>query len=283
MDERRAVRWLPALRLAVAVLGTLAGAAALAQAERRAERGQDVGDLAKAAQNPIADMISLPFQNNFNFRVGPHEQLQNLLNIQPVVPISLNQDWNVITRWITPVISQPPLTITGDREFGLGDINPSFFFSPKQPTHGIIWGIGPTFVFPSGTDKTLTQGKYSIGPTFVAVVDKGPWLVGVLINNVWSFTGKSNRPDVNQMLVQPFVNYNFPGGWYLTSSPIITANWEAGHGDRWTVPIGGGFGRVFKIDKQPINMQLAAYYNVATPTGGADWQLRAELTFLFPK
>ncbi|MGO4523650.1 hypothetical protein AB4097_02165 [Microvirga sp. 2MCAF35] len=265
--------------LALAILLSLGGSGAFAQEQHEAS----AGDLAKAAQNPIADMISLPFQNNFNFNVGPHEQLQNILNIQPVIPIHLDQDWNLITRWITPVISQPPLTIPGDREFGLGDINPSFFFSPKQPTHGLTWGIGPTFVFPSGTDRTLTQGKYSIGPTFVAVVDKGPWLFGVLINNVWSFAGRSNRPDVNQMLVQPFVNYNFPGGWYLTSAPVITANWEADRGERWTVPVGGGFGRVFKIDKQPVNAQLSAYYNVASPTAGADWQLRAELTFLFPE
>jgi len=247
------------------------------------EHGQDTGDLAKAAQNPIASMISVPFQNQFNFRVGPHDQLQNVLNIEPVVPITLDQEWNLITRWITPVISQPPLTVTGDREFGLGDINPSFFFSPKQPTHGIIWGIGPTVVFPTGTDKTLTTGKYSIGPTFVALTIEGPWVLGVLANNVWSVAGKSNRDSVNAMLLQPFVNYNFHGGWYLTSSPIITANWEAGHGDRWTVPIGGGFGRVFKIDHQPVNMQLAAYYNVPRPTGGADWQLRATVQLLFPK
>ena len=172
-------------------------------------------------------MISVPFQNNFNFHVGPHDQLQDILNIQPVIPITLDRDWNLITRWVTPVISQPPLTVTGEREFGLGDINPSFFFSPKQPTHGIIWGIGPTFVFPTGTDKTLTQGKYSIGPTFVALTIQGPWVLGVLVNNVWSFAGKSNRGPVNQMLLQPFVNYNLPGGWYLTSSPIITADWEA--------------------------------------------------------
>jgi hypothetical protein len=279
MTARRMRRGQPLFWLVAAILGIFASSAALAQEER----GPSTSDLAKAAQNPIADMISVPFQNNFNFRVGPHDQLQYILNFQPVIPISLNQDWNVITRWITPVISQPPLTVTGDREFGLGDINPSFFFSPKQPTHGIIWGIGPTFVFPSGTDKTLTQGKYSIGPTFVALAIEGSWVVGALVNNVWSFTGKSNRADVNQMTLQPFVNYNFPGGWYLTSSPIITANWEVSHGDRWTVPIGGGFGRVFRIGRQPVNMQLAAYYNVVTPTGGADWQLRAQVQFLFPK
>jgi hypothetical protein len=256
-------------------------ASSFAIAQEGPEKSTD--DLAKAAQNPVADMISLPFQNNSNFNVGPHKQLQNVLNIQPVIPITLNTDWNLITRWITPVISQPALTVNGDREFGLGDINPSFFFSPKQPTHGIIWGIGPTFVFPTGTDKTLTSGKYSAGPAFVALAIEGPWVVGVLANNVWSFAGKSNRSAVNAMTLQPFVNYNFHGGWYLTSSPIITADWEAGHGDRWTVPIGGGFGRVFKIGHQAINAQLAAYYNVAKPSGGADWQLRAQVQFLFPK
>jgi hypothetical protein len=265
--------------LALALVTGFGGSVAFAQEQHEAS----TSDLAKAAQNPIADMISVPFQNNFNFHVGPHEQLQDVLNIQPVIPITLDRDWNLITRWVTPVISQPPLTVTGDREFGLGDINPSFFFSPKQPTHGIIWGIGPTFVFPTGTDKTLTQGKYSVGPTFVALTIQGPWVLGVLVNNVWSFAGKSNRAPVNQMLLQPFVNYNLPGGWYLTSSPIITADWEADQGDRWTVPVGGGFGRVFKIDKQAINAQLAAYYNVARPSGAADWQVRAQVQLLFPK
>jgi hypothetical protein len=265
--------------LALALVTGFGSSFAFAQEAHEAS----TSDLAKAAQNPIADMISVPFQNNFNFHVGPHEQLQDVLNIQPVIPITLDRDWNLITRWVTPVISQPPLTVTGDREFGLGDINPSFFFSPKQPTHGIIWGIGPTFVFPTGTDKTLTQGKYSVGPTFVALTIQGPWVLGVLVNNVWSFAGRSNRAPVNQMLLQPFVNYNLPGGWYLTSSPIITADWEASDGDRWTVPVGGGFGRVFKIDKQAINAQLAAYYNVARPSGAADWQVRAQVQLLFPK
>ena len=279
MAERRSTCGLLGLWLALAMSPGFGSSLAFAQEQHEAS----TSDLAKAAQNPIADMISVPFQNNFNFHVGPHNQLQDILNIQPVIPITLDRDWNLITRWITPVISQPPLTVTGEREFGLGDINPSFFFSPKEPTHGIIWGIGPTFVFPSGTDRTLTQGKYSIGPTLVALTIEGPWVLGVLVNNVWSVAGKNNRDSVNAMTLQPFVNYNFPGGWYLTSSPIITANWETGHGDRWTVPVGGGFGRVFKIGEQPVNMQLAAYYNVARPTGAADWQLRAQVQLLFPK
>ena len=279
MTERRTSSRLTGLGLVLAMSVGFGSSVAFAQEQHEAS----TSDLAKAAQNPVADMISVPFQNNFNFHVGPHNQLQDVLNIQPVIPITLSRDWNLITRWITPVISQPPLTVTGEREFGLGDINPSFFFSPKQPTHGIIWGIGPTFVLPTGTDKTLTQGKYSVGPAFVALTIQGPWVAGVLVNNVWSFAGKSNRASVNQMTLQPFVNYNLPDGWYLTSSPIITADWEAGGGDRWTVPVGGGFGRVFKIDKQAVNAQLAAYYNVARPTGAADWQLRAQVQLLFPK
>src|SRR4051812_10366308 len=279
MSPHRTARSLSPLVLTLAVSAGFGSSVALAQEQHEAS----ASDLAKAAQNPIAAMISVPLQSNFNFHVGPHDQLQYVLNIQPVVPITLNEEWNLITRWITPVISQPPLTVTGDREFGLGDINPSFFFSPKQPTHGIIWGIGPTVVFPTGTDKTLTAGKYSLGPTFVALTIEGPWVLGVLVNNVWSVAGKNNRDSVNTMTLQPFVNYNFAGGWYLTSSPIITANWETGHGDRWTVPVGGGFGRVLKIGEQPVNMQLAAYYNVARPTGAADWQLRAQIQLLFPK
>ena len=268
---------LSGLRLALAILVMGASSSVLAQAE------QSTSDLAKAAQNPIANMISVPFQSNFNFRVGPHDQLQYILNIQPVIPISLDQDWNLITRWITPVISQAPLTVTGDREFGLGDINPSSFFSPKQPTHGIIWGIGPTFVFPTGTDRTLTQGKYSIGPTFVALMVEGP--VGPWRTRQQRLVlrgqeqPRPRQPDV----AAAFRELQLARGWYLTSAPIITADWEAGHGDRWTVPVGGGFGRVFKIGNQPVNAQLAAYYNVATPTGGSDWQARATMQLLFPK
>jgi hypothetical protein len=272
------------LLLAGLLLGCLAGPAA-AQEETQEHRTAEhsTADLAKAAQNPIANMISVPFQNNSNFAVGPHSKTQDVLNIQPVIPIKLNEDWNVITRWITPVISQPPLTITGDREFGLGDINPSFFFSPSKAINGVTWGIGPTFVFPTGTDKNLTAGKYSLGPTMVVVVDDGHWLYGFLINNVWSFTGKSNREEVKAMLLQPFANYNFPGGWYLTTSPIITANWQERSRERWTVPLGGGFGRVFKIGEQPVNLSLAAYYNVVKPNDAANWNLRAQLQFLFPR
>lgn len=251
------------------------GVVSLARAE---EPG--AGDLAKAAQNPIASMISLPIQNNLNFGVGPHSQVQDVLNIQPVIPISLGEDWNLITRWILPVISQPALTVNGEREWGLGNANPSFFFSPKQPTHGIIWGIGPTFLLPTSTDKALGKAVWGAGPAAVALTITGPWVIGGLVNHLWSF---DDNHTVNLTTIQPFVNYNFHGGWYLTTSPVITADWKAKSSDRWTLPIGGGFGRVFKIGEQAVNMQLAAYYNAITPTGGASWQVRTQVQFLFPK
>jgi hypothetical protein len=248
-----------------------------------ADTSRDPGELAKAAQNPISNVISLPIENNLNFHVGPYRNPQNILNLQPVVPVPISDSWNLITRIIVPVIAQPQLTPNGEKTFGIGDINPTLFFSPKAPTGGIIWGVGPTFVFPTGTDDTLTSGKYSAGPAAVALTIQGPWVVGALVNNVWSFAGDRTRKDVNQLTIQPFVNYNLPGGWYLTSSPVITANWKAGSSDRWTVPVGGGFGRVFKLGDQPVNAQVAAYYNVVRPTGAADWQVRAQLQFLFPR
>jgi len=240
----------------------------------------DQGDLAKAAQNPVGDLISLPFQNNMNFDVGPADRTQNVLNIQPVWPIALSKNWNLITRTIVPVISQP--APGSERTNGLGDINFTGFFSPKQPGK-IIWGVGPTLVFPTATDDVTGTDKWSAGPSVVVLTMPGQWVIGALVSNIWSFSGDDERADVNSFLMQYFVNYNLPDGWYLTSAPIITANWEAESGEQWTVPFGGGIGRVFRIGRQPINMQTQVFYNVETPTNGAKWQWRLQVQLLFPK
>ncbi|MGC1575237.1 MAG: transporter [Beijerinckiaceae bacterium] len=205
-------------------LGFVSTLPALAQEQSAAEENS-TGQLAKAAQNPIANLISVPFQFQSNFGVGPYHRPQGVLNFQPVVPITINEDWNLITRWVTPILSQPQLAPNDHREFGLGDFNPSFFLSPARPGEGgIIWGIGPTFLLPTATDKNLGNSRWGAGPSFVALTTEVPWVVGILANNIWSFAGTGNGADVNQMLLQPFVNYNFPHGWNLTSSPIITAN-----------------------------------------------------------
>jgi hypothetical protein len=243
----------------------------------------DKAELAKAAQNPIADMISLPLQNNTNFGVGHDDDIQNVLNIQPVVPFALTDNWNLITRTILPVIYQPEIVPGSDNEFGLGDINATLFFSPSKAGK-LTWGVGPVFSIPTATDEVLGSEKWGAGPSVVALTIQGPWVVGILANNLWSFAGSDHRQDVNQFLTQPFINYNMANGWYISSAPIITANWEAKRsGDTWTLPLGGGVGKIFKIGKQPMNGQIQAFYNVHKPKYAADWTLRLQLQFLFPK
>jgi hypothetical protein len=251
-------------------------------------------ELVKKTQNPVADLISVPFQNNFNFAAGPkHNHQIYLLNIQPVVPINVTENWNVIARIITPVINLPSLVPGLGSATGLGDINPTFFLSPAKSGE-LIWGVGPTFTLPTASDKLLGNGKFSLGPAAVGLMIKGHWVFGALANNQWSVAGWGDG-HVNQMLVQPFVNYNLPDHWYLVSAPILTANWAAARaGDVWTVPVGGGVGKLFRlgqilpleghaIAKLPINTQIQAFGNVARPDDGAKWQLRFQLQFLFPK
>ncbi|MBP1777183.1 MAG: neuromedin [candidate division NC10 bacterium] len=239
---------------------------------------EETTELAKKSQNPIADLISVPFQSNFNFGVGPKNVTQYLLNVQPVIPFKLTSEWNLITRTVLPIINQPSPADGIQSAFGLGDLNPSFFLSPAKPD-ALIWGVGPTFTLPTATDTSLGSGKWSLGPTAVALAIQGPWVFGALANQQWSFAGDSDRRSVSQLLVQPFLNYNFRDGWYLTSSPIITANWMADSGNKWTVPLGGGFGKV----GLPVNTQLQAFYNVEKPHDAADWTLRFQLQFLLPK
>jgi hypothetical protein len=250
-------------------------------------------DLAKKTQNPVADLISVPFQNNFNFNTGPEKRTVWIMNVQPVIPIKLTDDWNLITRTIVPIINQPPLAPGIDHAFGIGDINPSLFLSPSGSTE-FIWGIGPTFTFPTASSRELGSGKWSMGPAAVALTMQGPWVVGALVNNQWSFAGWGPT-RVNELLLQPFVNYNFGEGWYLVSAPILTSNWVASSGDKWTVPLGAGGGRLFrlkelpggdnlgKLGELPVNAQLQAFYNVVRPDDAATWQLRVQVQFLFPK
>ncbi len=246
---------------------------------------QDSEALAKAAQNPISDLISVPFQLNSNFDVGPLEESQHVLNIQPVYPVSLNDDWNLVTRTILPVISQPAFSNGQSREHGIGDMQFSAFFSPKPPAStGWIWGAGTVLQFDTASDDRLGQGAWGMGPTAVALKISGPWVYGGLINNVWSVSEDDGRADVNQMLIQPFVNFNFADhpGRYLTFAPVITANWEADN-DKWVVPLGLGIGQITKFGKRPVNLQASYYYNIERPDGAPRYQLRLQIQLMFPK
>ncbi len=240
------------------------------------------GDLQKATQNPISSLISVPLQNNANFGVGPLDRTQNVLNIQPVIPVRVSEKWNLITRTIVPLIYQPDVTQRNLGVMGLGDINPTFFLSPAKPGK-LIWGIGPSFILPTATNRVLGQGKWSAGPSVVALVQPGHWTIGALVNNVWNFAGRSDKPAVNQMLLQYFINYNLKKGWFTVLAPIITANWKASRSNVWTVPFGGGIGRIMKFGTQPVNLSVQFYGNATHPAGTSPWSMRMQLAFLFPK
>jgi len=242
-------------------------------------------ELAKLAQNPVGNLVSVPFQNNTNFGVGPLDGTQNVLNIQPVIPFELNHDWNLITRTILPLIWQPGFVPGEGRRFGLGDLQWSGFFSPSQPgPGGLIWGAGAIVQAPTDSNQ-LGNKNWGLGPTAVVLkLQKGdPWVYGVLANNVWSMSDSKRGGAYNGMLVQPFLNYNLPGGTYLTSSPVITADWKADSDQRWTVPLGLGIGHIFHFGRLPVNTQLSGYYNVVKPDNGANWTLRFQVQFMFPK
>jgi hypothetical protein len=240
----------------------------------RADAQESTQDLAAAAQNPVAAMCSLPFQNSIYGGAGPnHDATANVLNIQPVIPITVG-DRSIISRTITPLIYLPSLT-TGPSDiteqslfsgshFGLGDINQSFYFSPAK-TDGLIWGLGPSV--PTATATPLGSAKFSLGPAAVALAMPKPWVIGTLVRQLFSVAGPSNRPNVSKLLLQAFVNYNMEAGWYLVSSPIIIANWLA-PSNKWAYPVGGGVGKIFRIGQQPMNASLQAFDYVASPIGG---------------
>jgi hypothetical protein len=264
--------------LAVATIALASFATAPARAEMSAE------ELAKLAQNPVGNLISVPFQNNTNLNFGPEKGTQNILNIQPVIPISINKDWNIITRTILPVISMPSLYPGDERTHGVGDTVFTAFLSPANPGHW-IWGAGPVVQLPTNSNSELGNKNWGLGPSVVVLhLDHGdPWVYGVLVNNIWSLSSSKQGGSYSNGLIQPFVNYNFEGGFYLTSAPIATVAWKADSGQKWTVPLGGGVGKIFHLGKLPVNTQLSAYYNVVKPDFGSDWQIRAQVQFMFPK
>jgi hypothetical protein len=246
----------------------------------------------KAAQNPIASMISIPFQENWNFGIGEADRVQNAFLIQPVIPVKLGEHLNLITRWVTPIVYQPyaisipqpsgPPLQHQTGAYGLGDIQPQFFFSPN--TGGkVTWGAGPIFLVPTGTPyRYMSQGKFGIGPTLVALAQPKFGTIGVLVNNIWSVAGHKDRPDVNQLYLQPFLNYNLKHAWYISLTTTgITANWEKTNG-RWVVPIGGGPGRLWRFGHQAVNVQTFFFGNVVHPPGASSWTFRMNFTLLFP-
>lgn len=239
---------------------------------------ESASDLAKAAQNPLANIMSFPFQNNSNFGYGPNnDRTQNVLNIQPVIPL---MGGKIITRTIFPILSQPDFIESSGTKTGLSNVQFSAFYVPKSKN--ITLGFGPIISFPA-PNKDFGSEKLSIGPSLVILKMGEKWVYGGVINNTFSVSGPSDAARVNSLLAQVFVNYNLQKGLYITSSPIVTANWEAASGQKWTVPLGAGIGKIVKLGgKLPLNLQAGYYYNVVSPDFGPTSQLRVQAVVMLP-
>jgi hypothetical protein len=249
-----------------------------AQETKPAESAED---LAKKLSNPIASLISVPFQNNLDVGIGKYKGARNTLNFQPVIPIRLSSKLNLITRVVLPYIIQYNITKEGSYQSGLSDAVASAFFSPAITKNGITWGIGPVFLLPVATDSLLATRKFGVGPTGVILGQIKGWTIGALVNQIWSVAGDKDRPDVNQMFVQPFVSYNWKSGAGVGLNAEITQNWQSSTTSIFINPVISG---VTKLGKQTIQLVIGPRIQVAAPSGGkADFGVRAALVFVFPK
>lgn len=240
-------------------------------------------ELAKQLQNPVAALISVPFQFNYDWNIGADDDGERYtLNIQPVVPIELTENWNLISRTILPVVYQDEILAGAGSQTGIGDIVQSVFISPKNPTeNGWIWGAGPVFLMPTGSDDLLTTDKWGAGPTAVVLNQRGPWTYGGLANHIVSFAGDDDRDDINATFLQPFLSYTTPTAWSFTLQTESTYDWE---NEQWSIPIGGFISKVTNIGGQAVSFVGGLRYWADGPDSGPEgFGLRFVVTFLFPK
>jgi hypothetical protein len=219
--------------------------------------------LAMQSQNPVANLISLPLQSNTFFNIGENDRTAWVMNIQPVIPVHAGPV-NIITRTIFPLRYGPDVFEPSGGTFGTGDTTFTAFVTPAKPGK-LIFGAGPVALFPTASDKALGTEKWGLGPSAVVLTMRGPWVMGVLVSQLWSVGGADERDDISGFLTQYFINYNLPHGWFITSAPIITANWKRPDGNKWVVPFGGGFGKVFRVGSQAMNFNTQLFYNAVRP------------------
>lgn len=266
------------LRIGLVTVVSL-GAAAVSPAQDAGSASAE--DLAKQLANPVASLVSVPFQANWEYQVGPEERTRFLMNFQPVMPFTLNENWNLIARVIVPVVSQPPLVAGAEPTFGIGDLVTSFFVSPARGS--LVWGVGPVALLPVSADPFIGSERWGAGPTAVVLKQLGPVTIGALANHIWSYGGNADRNRVNATFLQPFFSYSAKSGLSLSLNTEASGNWEAPSGERWTVPINVVLGKVTRLGARPISVQLGAGYFVERPEGAPRWKLRAAITLLFPK
>ena len=248
-------------------------------------RAQDdqAAELARKLSNPIASLISMPLQYNYDKYGGTNDGAAvSKLNVQPVIPFSLNEDWNLISRTIIPLIDQQDFPVAATNESGLGDITASLFFSPKSPTAGgWIWGAGPVLLLPTATQDVLGTEKWGIGPTGVVLKQTGPWTVGMLANHIWAAGGNGSRNNVSATFLQPFVTYTTKTHTTFSANTESTYDWK---NEQWQVPLHVAVAQLFRIGTQMLQFQVAGRYWAEAPDNGPEgWGLRLQLTLLFPK
>lgn len=236
-------------------------------------------NLAKASQNPVADMNTVPIQFNWYTGGAFGNQTMSQTLIQPVLPFPINKDWNVVSRTVVPVVSLP----TPDGKLsGIADIQEQLYFSPKN-SKGLIWGFGPIFSLPTSTVAPIATGQFAAGPTGVLLATPGRLVFGIIMNQLWRIGGSNSTTPINQFYTQPFINYNLKLGWSFSFAPVITSNWSAPSGQQWTVPIGAGISKIALIGKQPFNFSAQYYHNMVRPDNAGADQVRMVVAFLFPK
>jgi len=240
----------------------------------------DVEALVRESQNPLSKIISMPFQGHFNYGIGPRNQTQYLMNIQPVLPLMLSEDILMINRLILPVVSNPGHYTGGDREWGLADTNYTAWLSPARGGK-VLWGAGVSLNLPTATEDSMGTDRWAAGPSFVVVVFPGKWTIGGGIHNVWSFAG-SGPHDVNNFYTQIFANYNIGQGWYVGTLPIITADWNAPD-NGWMVPIGGTVGKGFRVGSQMLDVNIGYYHYMVRPDAAPRSKMMITFKLLWPK
>lgn len=247
-----------------------------------ASSNAEEADFAKQLANPVAALVSVPFQFNYDSGYGSADGYKSYVNIQPVIPFSISEDWNVISRTILPVVSQHNIAEESGSQSGLGDITQSFFFSPKSPTSdGLIWGAGPALLIPSATHSLLGARKWGLGPSAVLLKQTDALTYGALANHIWSLAGPSDRRNISSTFLQPFLSYTNNQAWTFGLDTESSYDWKE---TQWSVPVNVTVSKVVKLGSQPVSFQVGARYWAAAPESGpTGWGFRAGVTFLLPK